>query len=152
LPSGVPQTAHLPGGVILLHRELLEDYDDPDVVAGYILAETLRAEQSDSLQHMLSFTGTLSVFRLLTTGQLSETTLKQYAEHLLLQSPSQIDMDLLIEQFSAQRLRAAPYAYALDVTGEQTLALIEADDAATVQFEPSLSDNYWIRLQTICGG
>ena len=152
LPSGVPQTAHLPGGVILLHRELLEDYDDPDVVAGYILAETLRAEQSDSLQHMLSFTGTLSVFRLLTTGQLSETTLKQYAEHLLLQSPSQIDMDLLIEQFSAQRLRAAPYAYALDVTGEQTLALIEADGAATVQFEPSLPDNYWIRLQTICGG
>ena len=126
--------------------------DDPDVVAGYILAETLRAEQSDSLQRMLSFTGTSSVFRLLTTGQLSETTLKQYAEHLLLQSPSQVDRDLLIEQFSAQRLRAAPYAYALDVTGEQTLALIEADDAATVQFEHSLSDNYWIRLQTICGG
>ena len=152
LPNGVQQTAHLPGGLILVHRELLEDYDDPDVVAGYILAETLRAKQSDSLQLMLSFTGTLSVFRLLTTGQVSETTLKQYAEHLLLQSPLPVDRDLLIEQFSAQRLRAAPYAYAIDVTGEQTLSLIEADDASSSEFIPSLSDNYWIRLQTICGG
>ena len=152
LPSGVQQTAHLPGGLVLIHRELLEDYDDPDVVAGYILAETLRAEQSDSLHRLLAFTGTLSVFRLLTTGKMSEATLKKYAEHLLLQSPAPIDTDLLIEQFSAQRLRAAPYAYAIDVTGEQTLALIEADGASIEQFVPSLSDNYWIRLQTICGG
>lgn len=152
LPNGVKQTAHVPGGLILIHREVLEDFEDPDVVAGYILAETLRAAQHDSLGQLLSFSGTLSVFRLITTGKMSDNALKKYAEHLLLQPPQPVAIDQLVDQFSAQRLRAAPYAYAVDVTGEQTLDLIEADGAANVLFEPSLSDNYWIRLQAICGG
>ena len=34
----------------------------------------------------------------------------------------------------------------------QTLDLIEADSASRIEFMPSLADNYWIRLQAICGG
>ena len=152
LPTGVAQTAHVPGGLILLNREVLEDFEDPDVVAGFVLVESLRAAQHDSLADLLSFSGTLTVFRLLTTGRLSDNTLKEYAQHLLLQPQAKVANSQLIKAFGDLGLRAAPYAYAIDVTGESTLDLIEADSASRIEFTPSLADNYWIRLQAICGG
>ena len=47
LPSGLDQTASLPGNLILISRELVEDYEDPDVVAGFVVAEQLRYDQSE---------------------------------------------------------------------------------------------------------
>ena len=42
--------------------------------------------------------------------------------------------------------------YALDTTGERTLALIEADPFASTPPQPLMSDGDWLRLQAICGG
>ena len=127
-----------------------EDYEDPDVLAGYILAEQLRSEQQDSLQTLLSFVGTLNVFRLLTTGKLPEATLTNYAQSLLLTDPHRIDYTDLKTRFAAKGISPIPYAYAVDLTGEQTADLI--DHGQTEQFKPSLQDAYWVRLQSLCGG
>ena len=47
LPGGVEETAHLPGGIILLNRALIEDYEDPDVTAGYVLADITRPKDAE---------------------------------------------------------------------------------------------------------
>lgn len=149
LPSGLDTTRHLPGSLMLIGRTLVEDYEDPDVLAGYILAEQLRSEQQDSLQTLLSFVGTLNVFRLLTTGKLPEATLTNYAQSLLT-DPHRIDYTDLKTRFAAKGISPIPYAYAVDLTGEQTADLI--DHGQTEQFKPSLQDAYWVRLQSLCGG
>ena len=150
LPSGLDTTRHLPGSLMLIGSTLVEDYEDPDVLAGYILAEQLRSEQQDSLQTLLSFVGTLNVFRLLTTGKLPEATLTNYAQSLLLTDPHRIDYTDLKTRFAAKGISPIPYAYAVDLTGEQTADLI--DHGQTEQFKPSLQDAYWVRLQSLCGG
>ena len=150
LPSGLDTTRHLPGSLMLISRTLVEDYEDPDVLAGYILAEKLRSEHQDSLQTLLSFVGTLNVFRLLTTGKLPEAKLSKYAQSLLLTEPHRIDNTNLKARFAAKDISPLPYAYAIDLTGEQTADLI--DHSQTRQYKSSLQDAYWVRLQNLCGG
>jgi hypothetical protein len=49
-------------------------------------------------------------------------------------------------------LRSSPYAYALDITGETVLPLIEADPRRALGSREVLKDADWVRLQGICGG
>lgn len=151
LPGGVLEAAHLPGGVILLNRALIEDYEEPDVVAGYIIAEHLAAQLSDPLEDVLEQAGLVATLQLLTTGKLSDRAQDGYAERLLTRARSLVPNDTLLAGFAAWSVRAAPYAYARDITGEETLSLIEADPFRATAPEPLLSDNDWLRLQNICG-
>lgn len=151
LPGGVAQTAHLPGGRILLNRSLIEDPEDPDVPAGYILTERLRALSQDPLEEMLIQTGLWSSLRLLTTGEMSEDDLDRYSEHLLAQPAAPLSVDKMLAAFDTAELRSTPYAYSVDITGESTLPLIEADPMAGRSPRPVLSDADWLRLQGICG-
>ncbi|MFD0860255.1 M48 family metalloprotease [Roseovarius aquimarinus] len=151
--DGVDGTATLPGGTILIHRSLVEDYEEPDVVAGYVVAERLRARAHDPLGRLLDHAGLGAAFRLLTTGDPGEAALRSYAEYLLADAPQQpVSDEVLLEGFRTWSIRSAPYAYALDVTGESTVGLIEADPFAAEAPPAVLSDGDWLRLQGICGG
>lgn len=151
LPGGVAETAHLPGGRILLNRALVEDPEEPDVTAGYILAERLRALTQDPLEEMLVQTGLWSSLRLLTTGELTASDMERYSEYLLTQKPKSLSNDVLIAGFATAEIRSTPYAYAVDITGETTLPLIEADPMKGRDVKPVLTDADWLRLQGICG-
>jgi len=151
LPSGVAKSTHLPGGFILLNRSLVEDYEEPDVVAGYILAEQLRAEQQDPLEPLLRATGLRATFALLTTGKISNDALTIYSEHLLTTSPADVSTQTHLVKFQSASVRSSPYAYAEDTTGETTIDLIEADPFTNSSPLPLLSDGQWISLQSICG-
>lgn len=150
--DGVRDAIHLPGGTIVLGRALVEDHDDPDVVAGHIIAERLRAAQRDPLSDLLKASGTWSSFRLLATGTLPDDTLRAHAERLLTRHRAPLDTEPVLDAFQAASVRSTPYAYAQDVTGESTLGLIEADPFAGDTPDPILDDGDWLRLQTICGG
>ncbi|QGX97871.1 hypothetical protein EI983_06110 [Roseovarius faecimaris] len=150
--DGVAPSAHLPGGTVLLNRSLVEDYEDPDVVAGYLVAERLRAELNDPLRDLLTHGGLSASVRLLATGALKDATLKSYAKIVLTQPPAPLSDDVLLAGFNVWKIRARPYAYAEDVSGETTLGLIEADPFAAEAPPPVLSDADWLRLQGICGG
>ncbi len=150
--DGVATTATLPGGTILLHRSLVEDYEEPDVVAGYIVAERVRARAHDPLGRLLDHAGPVATFRLLTTGDPGQEALRSYAEYLLADAPTApLDDAALLEGFAAWSVRSTPYAYARDITGETTLPLIEADPFAGDAPDQILSDGDWLRLQGICG-
>lgn len=149
---GMTGALHLPGGLILVSRQLVEDFDEPDVVAGYILAEQTVAQDRDALRDVLEAAGLRASFRLLTTGTLAPASLDRYAEAVLT-SPAPVPQDdALLGAFAAAGVRSTPYARARDITGESVLALIEADPMEGQPLSPVLSDANWLRLQAICGG
>ncbi|MHA6347688.1 hypothetical protein [Roseivivax sp. CAU 1761] len=153
LPEGLRDTAHLPGGRILINRSLIELAEDPDVPAGYILAEAVRAASRDPLEELLNHVGLVASLKLLTTGALPDAALDRYAEHLVAERETPpVAPDVLLAAFAKAELRSSPYAYARDISGERTLRLIEADPRAGEGSRPVLSDADWVRLQAICGG
>ncbi|SLN39081.1 hypothetical protein PEL8287_01918 [Roseovarius litorisediminis] len=150
--NGVQGAIHLPGGTIVINRALVEDFEEPDVVAGYIVAEHLRSQIQDPLEELLSYSGLWSSFRLLTTGALKDEVLQAYAKHLLTRPKRALGDDNLLKAFKTWSVRSTPYAYAKDISGETTLGLIEADPFVAGAPEAVLSDANWLRLQGICGG
>ena len=152
LPAGLTDTLHLPGGMVLLNRALIEDFEAPDVVAAYIVIEKARADQTDPLRLLLEGSGPFASFRLLTTGRLSPDTLDAYAEQLLTTPRPDLSHQAILAALSDSDIRSAPYAYAVDITGESVINLIEADPMAGQQTVPILADQDWVQLQAICEG
>lgn len=152
LRSGVRDSVALPGGTVLLNKSLVEDFEEPDVAAGYILAELQRAADRDPLQALLDHAGLRASFTLLTTGNLPSAALDDYAEAVLTQARPQVQDQDMLAAFAAAKIRSTPYALALDVTGETTVGLIEADPIKPADSKPLLRDADWLRLQAICGG
>ncbi len=150
--DGVKSIIHLPGDMLVINRTLVEDFDEPDVIAGFIITERLRADKHDPLAELLAYSGMWSSFRLLTTGELSDKSLQSYAQHLLTQEAIALSDPEILAGFRAASVRSTPYAYALDISGETTLGLIEADAFANQAPAPVLPDADWLRLQSICGG
>lgn len=150
LSDATRPATHLPGGVILLSRALVEGQSGPEAVAGFVLAEQARAAAQDPMRRLLAAVGPWATFRLLTTGDMADPVLDTYAETLLTTPPAPLETEALLTRFRAIGLPASPYAYALDATGEATLALIEADPVKPWAAVSPLSDDDWISLQGIC--
>ncbi len=148
--SGVDGARHLPGGIVLLDRAQIEDYDQPDVAAGFILAEVQRAADRDPMAALLDHAGFLATARLLTTGALPDAVLDSYGERLFTSAPAALAKEPLLERFGAAGVRITPYAFALDQTGETTIGLIEADRIAAEDAAPLLPEADWARLREIC--
>ncbi len=138
----------LPGGVAMIDRSVVEDYEDPAVAAGFLLTETQRAE--DPLDGLLRSAGTRATFQLLTTGALPQAAIQLYAEQLLADPAPLPQTDGLLATFASAGVPSSPYAYAVDVSGESVLPLIEADPLRDMSLPPVLSDGDWVRLQQIC--
>ena len=150
LRGGIETTLHVPGGRILIPRQILEDHEDPDVAAGYILAEHSFEASHDPLRDVLEHGGVMSTLRLLTSGKVDEGTLDDYVETLLTRGAPDVADTVLLARFDAAQVRSAPYAYARDITGETVLGLIEADPMRGKDPAPLINDSDWIRLQAIC--
>ncbi|MEO8241763.1 MAG: hypothetical protein ABI832_05580 [bacterium] len=148
--DGVDTTVSLPGGIVVLGRKIVEEAQDPEIVAGYVLAEAVRAETHDPSVPLLYHAGLIATFRLLTTGVLSPEATNLYAESLLKSRKPVPDQERLLERFRQVNLSSTAYADALDPSGETTLNLIEADPFKGRSPAPILADNDWISLQSIC--
>ncbi len=146
------QSAHLPGGAILLARPLIENADGPDAAAGFALAERLHASARDPMIPILHHAGITATFRLLTSGALPDGALTGYGEVLLRRPTAPLQDAQLLQAFATAEVSASPYAYALDPSGEATLALIEGDPFAAGSPNPLLDDADWVSLQAICSG
>lgn len=151
LRSGSAGSAHFPGRIVLLNRSVVEDHESPAVVAGYILAENEAAARHDPMLSLLDYVGLRATLTLMTTGALPAGALEGYAETALAAPPEPVRPEALLPRFAAAKVSSAPYAYAVDITGESTLPLIEADPVGPANTAPLLSDGQWIALQGICG-
>lgn len=156
LRAGLPQSLHLPGDLFVLNRSVMEDHESPDVVAGVLLAEDIRRQGTSPIEDVLHRAGLWATLRLLTTGQIEARHLADQAQTLLsrptplVTEDASVPLDALLARFAQAGVSSAAYGYALDITGETTLALIEADPMRQGQGAPLISDQSWIALQEIC--
>ncbi|MEI4471102.1 hypothetical protein [Frigidibacter sp. MR17.24] len=148
--DGVSGALHLPGRTVVVSRRLLDRYETPEVLAGYILAERLRAEADDPVRAALDWAGLGPTFKLLTTGELPVSATTGYTEHLLTEPPVPVDPEALATRFNVLKVVSGPYARTIDATGESVLPLIETDPGAVGLWEPVLTDSDWVSLQQIC--
>ena len=152
LRTGVKDTLHLPGGIILMNKSVIEDHEDPAVAAGHVLVERARAQQVDPLAEFLDRGGPMATFRLLTSGHVTQGALDAYAERVLTTPRPPLSEEQILAAFARAEVPSTPYAYAQDITGESVLGLIEADPMAGRTPDPVLRDRDWVLLQGICGG
>ena len=149
LPSALTETTHTPGGALLISHKLVEDYETPEVLAGYLLAEDLRRRTSDPLEGVLTTAGFGAALRLLTTGKIDDDALRKHAEYIVAKMPPPVADGALIDVLKRSGIPGAPYAYAIDFSGEKTAHLIDAS-AEEVSPLPLLDDGDWLALQHIC--
>lgn len=150
LASGIAGARHLPGRIVLLDRSQVEDYETADVAAGYLLAERQRAVDIDPMIPLLDHAGAFATIRLLTTGMLPDGVLDSYGEVVFTAPPAPVAPDALLARFATAGVPSTPYAFAVDQTGETTLALIEADPLPGGAKAPLLAAGDWAKLQEIC--
>ena len=148
--QGVPAALHLPGRQIVLNESLLASQDGPEVAAGHMIAERMRAEVADPMIPLLHHAGLIATFRLLTTGQLPARAVQGYAETRIAAPPLPLPDDALLARFAQAGLPSSPYAWAVDPSGEAVLPLIEGDPLRGLVADPLLTDESWISLQDIC--
>ncbi len=151
LPGGIRETLFLPGGTVIVNKALVEDFEEPDVAAGYVLAERARNATSPVINDILDTAGIRGTATLLTTGNLPASALDAYTEQALASERVLPPSTALLSFFEKAELSSAPYAYAVDISGETTLQLIEADPMTNKEIRPVMPDADWIQLQAICG-
>lgn len=149
-PDAVPATLSLPGTIIAASADLAEDFETPDVLAGYLLAEAVRSDVEDPVYTFLSEAGLRATFRLLTTGEVAEDAIHAHAVRLLSRDAQSVPNQALLARFEAAEVSSQPYAFARDVSGESVLGLIEADPMRAGAGPVVMSDADWVSLQEIC--
>lgn len=145
LPSATPATLALPGNIIVLTAPLFEAHETPEVVAGFILAETVRQDATTPMQRLLTDAGLMATLRLLTTGQLDPAALQDHAIALLSDETPPLPATAMVPLLTAAEISARPYLMAT--------ATIPGDQAGTGDDTPSrmlISDADWVSLQNIC--
>ena len=147
MPSALAETAHLPGGEILIGHRLVEDHETPDVLAGYVLAEDLRRTETEPLARLLAGVPFRASLAILSTGRLRDVDLERMAEWVVAAPLTPVPEVDLLQAMDRTGVPTAPYGYAKDISGESTLAFVENNGDAA----PVLDDTDWIALQAICG-
>ncbi|MEI4233410.1 hypothetical protein [Roseovarius sp. D22-M7] len=152
--SGLADVLRLPGGTMMIPARLVEAYEEPDVVAGHVIAAYLRAEARDPLERLLADAGPIATLRLLTTGHLIDETLRAHAETLVDTRREATPGDAMLDGFKHWQVRATPFATEHDMPVATRSALVDGDPFAPAVPPPPpiLRDGDWLRLQGICGG
>lgn len=141
----------LPGQILVLPESVVEAQDRPEVAAATILAAEVGSGLRPPLHDVLHYAGFRATISLLTTGSQPADALKGYGEALLAGEAPPPPAELLLTRFAEAGISSTPFAYALDPTGETTLALIEADPHRE-DAKPVMTDTDWVALQNICAG
>ncbi|TDL74219.1 hypothetical protein E2L08_16035 [Palleronia sediminis] len=154
LPSGLDGAVALPGRIVALGRDTIEDHDGPAATAGYVLDALERASREDPIARILDASGPRATLLLLTRGEIPTSAIEAHARRLL-EAPAPLAIEApegVLARFRTAQVPSTPYAYALDPSGERSLPLIEGDPMAGDDPRPVLTDGQWIALQSICDG
>jgi len=151
LRDALPQPAHLPGDLLLLPAGLIEAADSPDVIAGYLLIERLRAETEDPVRPLLDHMGLGATLGLLTSGAASAEAAAGYGEAFLARVPApEPTADLQRAAFETAQVSSALYGQAMRGTSAAAETLISDDPFALGAPLRVMSDESWLEFQAIC--
>lgn len=146
LPQGA---VSLPGGVIMIDRQVIEKHDDPAVLAGYVLTAALQGQSNDPLKLLLDHAGLQATVALFTTGDVSESSLGDHAQLMRTNDLQLPDAMALRNAFEIAEVPADPYLKAINARPETRAAF---DGMPRKTERPLIDDSDWVRLQGICGG
>ena len=151
VPATLPEALRLPGNLFVIGSNLLADPTGPEVLAGHLLATSVATGDAEATRAALERAGPRAALQLLTAGRLPSNALAGYGEALLSRQPARASDGPLLDAFEAAGVPSAPYARAIDPSGESVLALIEGDPFRTGTAPlPLLTDQQWVALQEIC--
>ena len=152
LPLGPATPLALPGGIVVLSREMIERAAEPAVVAGQLLAARAAQGDTDPLAHLLDDAGPWATMRLLTTGNLATDALAEHADRLLAEESPVLGPDILGPAFAQAEVAITPFALDRDPTGATVADLVAADPYAEGDAPLLITDSEWVALQGICQG
>ncbi|MEK6216207.1 MAG: hypothetical protein N2B03_03200 [Boseongicola sp.] len=147
VPSALATTQNIPGGTLLISHTLVEDFETPDVLAGFLLAENLRRTNLDPMESILRQAGLPGSFRILTTGDLETDTLKAHAEGLITDARVPVRASELAAKARSVGVSLANYAQA---NGEDTEATLQVFQQSDMEMTSLLGDGDWLALQQSC--
>jgi len=150
LNMGARLSAQIPGGNILLNRLLVEQNAGPEVAAGFVLMERALAAEKAPLTGMFRSIGTRAPLTFIANGTLTNQVLASYLRETLTSGMARPTDKNLLSLFDTAKLTSAPYAYAIDPTGNTTAGLILGDPMQN-KYHLQITDADWIDLQAICG-
>ncbi len=145
---GARKSMHLPGGIILANKTLVEDYDGAEILAGYVLMEKALQDESPALHSLFLEAGPIATISFLATGQIKDSVLERFAKDRITGAMSQPNSAVLLELFKSANLPTTAFAKTLPPT-EATKALISGNPVSG-PYEPLLTDPQWLALQSIC--
>ena len=144
-PTGFQDAVALPGGIIVLDKDIPERTDDPAISAGYVLAAHTRQVAQDPLAPILEAAGVRVTFTLFTTGDLPAGVLKDYAKGLVDGDIPAVDIGALRSSFDAARFPSTPYANYANIPALAADDPLDGQDAL-----PLMGDGAWVSMQGIC--
>ena len=151
--EGMRGALALPGGLVVLSRELVEAPPDAETAAGFALAALqISGDETAQSALFLRHAGLWPTLRLLVSGGLPEGALDGIGETLVAQSARAPGLPVteLLARFEAAGISPAAYASALTSAPEVSRALSEQDPFKGISPNPVLADDDWISLQAIC--
>lgn len=151
--DGLHGALALPGGLIVISRDLVEAPPDAETAAGFVLAAlAARGEEREQTERLLRRAGLMATFRLLTSGTLPAQAMDGVGEQLLTEAagPQTTAPQELAGLFKTAGVSLRAYASAMPGGAALGAALLAADPYPTGSPRPVLADNSWISLQSIC--
>lgn len=151
LPNLKQGAVPLPGELIALDRSLLEQTDEPAVIAGYILAAHAARIKTDPMASVLQRAGPGTTLRLLTTGDIPADTLRAHAAAIAGGAFAQASREGLRAAFATAQIPPGPYNA---VSESRHPTAFQVPDTSINPPAPPLilSDTDWVTLQNICNG
>lgn len=146
LPGDMAGPVYLPGGIILLSREMVEQPEEPAAVAGHVLAAAIGRAAGDPLEPMLRNAGLPTTLRLLTTGAIPTEVLRAHAATLVRTAPPRAGASELVTAFDQAQVQPGPWLGEIGrPSALDPLARLTFDAAPQI-----LNDGDWVSLQNIC--
>ena len=142
----------LPGNILVLSGQFLQQVDDPSVIAGHIIVARADAQINPPFRMLVAHRGVGTALAILTTGDLRKADIPAMAQWVS-QTPlaPTLDVETILQAFDQAGVSTAPYAASLPPSQFQT-DLRGGNPYPDGSPELVLSDGQWLGLQDICGG
>ncbi len=157
LPADQPRVQHVMGRLYIIDARLLDEAESAEALGGAVLLAAQRSAEEDPLRPLLRHAGLLATFRLLTSGELPETSIRGYAATVYGAGLATPRIDPLLERFARAELSTRPLTdnpNRLDPSLAELQAVLRARDPMGTEPVRAalLSDGQWVSLLNICDG
>lgn len=139
------KSALLLGGNILISDSVLKNQIGAELLASYVLLETIESKKQEFLYDLFLSIGVKATIIFLTTGEINSNKLSQFSQDRILRKRSLPEAKKLLNLLNDLEVSSKSF-----VNEEPYYRQSEISEHSTEDFEPLLRDVDWLELQQIC--